>query len=578
MMSKKNTRPWDFLAEYRGTFFSGAWPTLSELITITKERFPKRACFSDFSGEEKRTFTYEEAWAKIQTLANFMIASGIKKGDCIAITGKNSPEWAIAYFACFFASAIAIPLDYALHDAELENLINVSKPKMIFVDEEKYERMKKKYGTLKVFSLSEQFPKTYIFNLASKKIAKKNPPVTSDDIAVILFTSGTTGKPKGVVLTHENLVSDCFIPQLMLNIHHDDIFYALLPIHHTYTMQAAFINPVSVGAEIIFGKSMAVSRLMKEMRDGKITILLGVPLLYNKLLAGIKKGIREKGILVSLLMSFLMNISYLIQKLTKKNIGKVLFKSVLQKASIYTLRVAISGGGPLSASVVKAYNAAGIDFIQGYGLTETSPIIALNPIERFKIESVGRDFSPYEEIKILHPDKHGIGEIAVKGPMVMKGYFNMPEETRAAFTDDGFFKTGDIGSIDSEHYIRLYGRAKNVIVTAGGKNVYPEEIEDAFQLCENIQQITVQGYLENAKEKTEAIEALIYPSDAAFAKCNTKRGESLFVSDELKSLLQADVNAVNKNLQPYARITKLTVLENPLEMTTSMKVKRNYKR
>lgn len=578
MMSKKNTRPWDFLDAYRGKFFSGEWPTLSEVITITRERFPNRACFSDFSGDVKRTFTYDETFQKIEMLTNFMLANGIKKGDHIVITGKNSPEWAIVYFACFFASAIAIPLDYALHENEVENLVKVSEPKMIFVDEEKFERAKKKYRSLKVFSLSEKFPKEYIFNLQSKKSAKKNEPVTCDDVAVILFTSGTTGKPKGVMLTHKNLVSDCFIPQLMLNIHHTDVFYALLPIHHAYTMQAAFINPVSVGAEIIFGKSMAVSRLMKEMREGKITILLGVPLLYNKLLAGIKKGISEKGFFIAMVMIFFMNVSFLIQKLTKKNIGKFLFKSVLQKASIYTLRVAISGGGPISASVVKAYNAAGIDFIQGYGLTETSPIIALNPIEHFKIESVGKDFAPYEEIKILNPDKNGVGEIAVKGPMVMKGYYKMPKETAAVFTEDGFFKTGDIGAIDNEHYVTLHGRAKNIIVTAGGKNVYPEEIEDAFQLCENIQQITVQGYLENVKEKSEAIEALIYPSDEAFAKCNTKRGETLFVSDELKSLLQADVDAVNKNLQPYARITKVTILEKPLEMTTSMKVKRNYKK
>ena len=161
-----------------------------------------------------------------------------------------------------------------------------------------------------------------------------------------------------------------------------------------------------------------------------------------------------------------------------------MFKAVLQQANIYTLRVAICGGGPLASSVFKQYNAMGIDFIQGYGLTETSPIITLNPIEHFKIESVGKDFAPFEEIKIINGEKtstprgmQDVGEIVVKGPMIMQGYYNMPEETAKMFTEDGFLKTGDLGWKDSEGYVMLCGRAKNLIVTNGGKNVYPEEIE-----------------------------------------------------------------------------------------------------
>lgn len=276
-------------------------------------------------------------------------------------------------------------------------------------------------------------------------------------------------------------------------------------------------------------------------------------------------------------MKFLMGLSYIVKKLTKKNPGKVLFKSVLKQANIYTLRVAICGGGPLSPSVFKAYNAAGINFIQGYGLTETSPIVTLTPIDHFKIESVGKDFYPYEEIKILNPDKDGIGEIAIKGPMLMKGYYNMPEETAKMFTEDGFIKTGDIGKLDSEHYLILCGRAKNIIVTEGGKNVYPEEIEDAFQLYDDIQQITVQGYIMNVDTRSEGIEALIYPSDEVFNKLGIKR-EEIFATDDIKDIIQAEVDAVNRTLQPYARISKIVILENPLAMTTTLKVKRNYKK
>lgn len=579
MKNTNNNLPWSFLDSYRGKVFDGEWPTFPQVLRISAERFPDSPCFTDFDGPNasKRSFTYAQVLANAESLSVWLAANGVKKGDRVAVIGKNSPEWAIAYLATLFAGGIVVPIDYALHDKEVDNLLRVSEPKIIFVDEEKYESFARNAGSLKVMSLSPKYPESYVCNLKAAGKIEADREAESGDVAAILFTSGTTGTPKGVMLTHENLISDCYIAQLNFRHHNGDVFYALLPIHHAYTMQAAFINPLSTGAEIVFGKNMAVSRLMRELREGKITVMLGVPLLYNKLLAGIKKGIREKGVLVAGIMRFLMGFSYLIKKLTGKNPGKVLFKAVLQQANIYTLRVAICGGGPLSSSVFKAYNAAGINFIQGYGLTETSPIIALNPVERFKIESVGKDFYPYEEVKIINPDKDGIGEIAVKGPMVMKGYYNMPEETAKMFTDDGFFKTGDVGKIDDERYISLCGRAKNIIVTSGGKNVYPEEIEDAFQLYDNIQQITVQGYIEDNESKSESIEALIYPSDEAFKKLGVERGAS-FAGYDIRHLIQADVDAVNHTLQPYARITKITILDKPLEMTTTLKVKRNYKK
>lgn len=578
-MANNEIHPWTFLEEFRGEgkIFNTEWPTFPQMMTISATRYPNSPCFTDFDGPDgtKRTVTYAQALSNIKKLADWMISQGIKKGDKVAVTGKNSPEWATVYLATLFASGIIIPIDYGLREVEMENLIKTAQPKLLFVDEDKFDYFKKNTKKIDVYSLSPKQEKLYAYNLETKKAVKQNKPAEPQDVCAILFTSGTTGNPKGVMLTHENFIADCYIAQS--NFHHGngDVFYALLPIHHAYTMQAALINPLSTGAEIVFGKSMAVSRLMKELREGKITVMLGVPLLYNKLLAGIKKGIQEKGPIVAGLMKCLMGLSYLIKKLTNKNPGKVLFKSVLQQANIYTLRVAICGGGPLSSSVFKAYNAAGINFIQGYGMTETSPITALNPVEHFKIESVGKDFYPYEEFKILDPDKDGIGEIAIKGPMVMKGYFNMPEETAKMFTEDGFLKSGDIGRLDNEHYLYLCGRAKNIIVTSGGKNVYPEEIEDAFQMYDDVQQIVVQGYTEKDDPTSEAIEALIYPADGVYDKLGIKRSDS-FASDDVKDVIQNDVDAVNHTLQPYARISKVTILEQPMATTTTLKVKRNY--
>jgi len=583
-MAKKEKRiPWKFLDEYRGRDFSGEWPTFPELLEIQSKRFAERPYFTDFDGPDgsKRSWTYSQVNALVHQIADFMISEGIKKGDRIAVSGKNSPEWGMVYLAALYASAIIVPVDNGLYQKEVENIVNTAEPKMFFCEDDKYDYLKADYKNMKVYSLNPA-KDDYVLKFRAEKAVTPNEKVSCEDTAAILFTSGTTGNPKGVMLSHKNLISDGYIAQTNLLILPTDVFYALLPIHHAYTMQAAFICPMEVGAEIVFGKSMAVSRLMKELKEGKISIMLGVPLLYNKLLFGINKGIRAKGALVAGIMSCLRGISFLIKKLTGKNLGHKIFKPVLQQANIYTLRVAICGGGPLAKSVFKQYQAMGIDFIQGYGLTETSPIIALNPLEHFKLASVGQAFYPYMEAKIINVDEKikkapFVGEIVVKGPMVMQGYYKMPEETAKMYTEDGFFKTGDLGWMDKENYIMLCGRAKNLIVTSGGKNVYPEEIEDAFQLYDEVKQVTIQGYHKDGDKTSEEIEALIYPSDELFTKLGVERNNN-FVQDEVLESIQKIVSKVNKTLQSYEHISKITILKEPLAMTTSLKVKRNYKK
>jgi len=573
-MKLDERKPWAFLDDWRGKEFSGEWPTIPEMFRISAKRYGERNCFTSFE-PDRVTLTYGEALARIETLAAWLASKGVRRGDRVAVSGKNSPEWAVAYIATMFAGATVVPIDYGLHDHEIENLLRASEPKIFFVDEEKYDHFASIAQGWSLYSLSRKYMETYIYGLNTAE-AQNIEGAAETDLAAIMFTSGTTGNPKGVMLTHRNLVSDCYIAQTNLSIYHTDVFYALLPIHHSYTMLAVFIEAMSVGAEIVFGKSMAVSKMLKELREGKITMLLGVPLLFNKLLAGIMKGIKDKGPIVYGLIKTMMGISYLIKKTTGMNPGKKMFKSVLDKASLSTVRIAISGGGPLASSIFRMYNELGIDFIQGYGLTETSPIVALNPVENFKIESVGRTFAPYMEMKILDPDEKGVGEIAIKGPMVMLGYYKMPEETAKVFTDDGWFKTGDLGWIDEENYVYLCGRAKNMIVTEGGKNVYPEEIENAFQLYYNeIEQITVQGYIMDKETKSEGIEALVYPTDDFYKRLNVMRGAPEG-EDAMRSALDEIIDKVNKTFQPYQRISKLTILAEPLEMTTTRKVKRTY--
>jgi long-chain acyl-CoA synthetase len=307
-----------------------------------------------------------------------------------------------------------------------------------------------------------------------------------------------------------------------------------------------------------------------DKKEAKITMLLAVPLLFNKVLASIIRGLKEKGPIVYGLISFLMALSGVIKKVFKVNPGKKMFGFILDKASLTTLRICICGGGPLAPSVFRKYNQLGIDFIQGYGLTETSPIINLNPVEHYKETSVGQ-IVPGVDMKILEPDERGVGEVIVKGPMVMQGYFELPEETAEAFTPDGYLKTGDLGYLDSEGYLYLTGRAKNLIVTEGGKNVYPEEIENEFQLFEEIDQVLIRGFTEGKNETAEHIEALIYPSpDFKWAE-----EDAASAAETVKKRIDAVINEVNQRLLPYQRIEKTTILAEPMEMTTTKKIKRN---
>ncbi|MDR2144075.1 MAG: AMP-binding protein [Treponema sp.] len=557
----RGRKPWAFLEDYRGRFFNGQWPTLPEMFKITCSRYGERPCLTIYE-PDRISLTYNESLKKIESVARWLHGKGIKKGDKIAVTGKNSPEWAVAYMGVLFAGATVVPIDYQLKTEEMDLLIKTSKARMLFVDEEKFTRYRDGVcGLEEVISLKKGTG-TYVYDLDGPEAVIEQ--AESEDLAAILFTSGTMGNPKGVMLTHENLVSDCYLAQGHMDIFHTDVFYALLPIHHAYTMLAVLIETLSVGAEVVFGKRMVTKAILKDLKEAKITMLLAVPLLFNKVLASIIKGIREKGPVAYGFISFLMAVSGFIKKVFKVNPGKKMFGFILEKASLTTLRIGICGGGPLAPSVFRKYNQLGIDFVQGYGLTETSPIINLNPVEEYKETSVGK-VVPYVDMKILDPDERGVGEVILKGPMVMKGYFEMPGETAEAFTPDGYLKTGDLGYLDSENYLYLTGRAKNMIVTEGGKNVYPEEIENEFQLFEEIDQILIRGYTEG-KTTTEHIEALVYSAE------DWAGGKS---EAEIKDRVNAIISEVNQRLLPYQRIERTEILSEPMEMTTTKKIKRD---
>ena len=551
--------------EYRGKEFEGRWPNVKTMFHISALRYPNNDCFKVFSPKEM-TFTYAEAEKKIREISYYLLSQGVEKGDRIAVSGKNSPEWALSYLAVLYAGCIVVPLDIQLKDSEMETLLKFGGVSRLFIDADRIDAIDKdgSLGLEEKISLEPSDTHKYVLDLNGAE--REGYDAKSDEVAAILFTSGTTGNPKGVMLTNENLVADCYLAQGNMNIYSTDVFYAILPIHHAYTMLAVFFESFSVGACTVFGKKLVVSQILKELRDGKVTMFLAVPMLFNKMIAALMAGVRKKGVVLYGLIRFLMSISGAIKKIFGVNVGKKMFSFLLKNLSLENNRICICGGGPLPASTFKMFNQLGIDFVQGYGLTETSPITHLNPIYAYIESSVGKSI-PECQVKIVDPDSDGNGTIYIKGPMVMKGYYNNEEATREVLSEDGWLNTGDVGHEDSAHYLYLTGRAKSVIVTDGGKNVFPEEIEDHFQLYDEIDQICIIGYLVNKETKAEGIRAIIYPST------NAKKT----YTDEAKLRARMDeiISEVNRELQSYKKITRLDIATSPLPMTSTKKIKRN---
>ena len=549
---------------YQGKKYMGQWPTFREMMEISEERFPDNEAFKAIVPKVV-TFTYKEALKKIREIAYYLVATGAKKGDHIAVTGKNSPEWALAYFAISFAGCIIVPLDYSLHIEDMEKILAFGDVDRIFIDGEKIDEIDKEGKLFKEKISLEPESKGYKYVLDLTGPETELPKLHAEDTAAILFTSGTTGTPKGVMLSFSNFMSSTLSSQRLFDVYPTDVFYAILPIHHAYTMTAVLLETVISGASCVFGKRLVTPIMLKELREGKITMLLAVPMLFNKLLAGLMTGVHKQGPFKENLIHFLMGFSGFMKKVFHVNLGKKIFGNMLlSKISLDKMRLCICGGGPLPPSTFKQFNQLGIDFVQGYGLTETSPIININPIEVYIEESVGIPIPGVEE-KIVSPDEDGNGIIYVRGPQVMKGYYKNDEATEEVLSSDGWLNTGDVGHIDSNGFLYLTGRAKSIIVTEGGKNVFPEEIEDKFQLFNEIEQCCIIPYMINKEMKTEGIRMVIYPTEAYLKEHGM---------EETSRHMEEVVESVNKDLQSYKKITMVTVVDQPLPMTSTKKVKR----
>ena len=557
---------WAYLDPYRGKDFQGEWPTIAELFLLNAKRYPHNKCFTRFN-PDRETWDYTETKGYVVRLGSYLIEQGLKPGDRVALNGKNSPFWGLGYLAIAYAGGVIVPIDNQMHVDRLMELADFVGCSFMIADSDVLEKLDpankwvQSIEGKKISMLGKNLDG--VPNIMDVKPEKEYPlvPRTEDDLVALLFTSGTTGNEKAVMLTNKNIVSDvCQAADIMSYVNDTDTLYALLPLHHSYCCTAVFLEAIEHGGECLFGQSLAVSRMLNDLKRGHVTIFMGIPLLFNKVLSGMMKEIRKKGILVYGAVKLMMIIGGKCKLWFGVNPMRPIFnKLILSKLGLDHNRLLISGAGPLAPKVFKQYQQLGLNFVQGYGLTETAPIVTLNPSDHFKIDSIGKPF-PLDDVIIAEPNEHGIGEIRVKGPNCTQGYWHDEQHTKELFDENGYLRTGDLGVMDSERYIVLKGRAKNLIVTEGGKNVYPEEIEDMFQLYDEIKQILIRGYQEKKDVPSEAIEAVIYSDPEKNAS---------------QQRIYEIVKEVNAKLVGYKKISKITILDKPMAMTTTLKVKRN---
>lgn len=563
---------WDEIDEFRGTLVNGEWPTVPELFLMSESKYSNNIAFSVFE-PEKKTITYKQAKEYIFNIASYLRDKGIEKGDKVALNGKNSPEWALAYFGILTAGATVVPIDNQMKVERFMRLSEYADSKFVIADFDVLEKMKSRandwYNNLLGVGMLKGNSDNYkkVTAMTSDSPITNRIKVSDEDIAAILFTSGTTGNEKGAMLTHRNLVCNVYQAANGMGVTDKDVLYALLPLHHSYCCTAVLLESVRHGAECLFGHGIVVSRMIADLKMGKVTVFMGIPLLYNKVIAGVFAKVKEKGAFTYGLIRTLMAINGFCKNVFGKSPLRGFFnKKILSQLGLDHSKLLICGAGPLSPKVFKEYQQLGLNFLQGYGLTETSPIVTLNPPEHFKVDSIGK-ILPFIDVRIADKDSEGVGEILVKGPNVCKGYYKDEENTRELFSDDGYLKTGDLGYVDSENYVYLKGRKKNIIVTEGGKNVFPEEIEDMFQLYTQVEQILIRGFQQKKDVPCECIEAVIYPSKDFYKDKNMSK-------EDIQKDIEGIISEVNKDLVGYKKIEKLTILDEPMEMTTTKKIKR----
>ncbi|MFA5354359.1 MAG: AMP-binding protein [Thermodesulfovibrionales bacterium] len=519
--------------------------TIPGAFRESAERYRDLIAFNILDREWK-SITYGEFFALSAAMAFFFTDEGLAKGQRVAILAENRLEWCAAYMAIQLAGGIAVPIDMHLGAHEVRNLLLDSEAWGVCFSAETAGNVAEALeGTgMREIRIDSPFPQGPGLS--------GFPEVSPDDIASIIYTSGTTGNPKGVILTHGNLCSDAKAVMDAGIVTHEDSILSILPFHHTYPFMCTFLVPVFLGATITLSPGMKAADMIAAIRERGVTVLVAVPRVLELMRNGILGRIRENRFSVILLG--LMRLSSSVRRRFDINLGKLIFSSVLKNFG--GLRFCASGGARLDPSVMSDLEALGFTVLEGYGLTETSPVITFNPPEKRKPGSAGKPL-PGADIMIGED-----GEVMVKGPMVFPGYYRNPEVTEASF-DGGWFLTGDLGSKDPEGYLYITGRKKEVIILSSGKTVYPEDVEKPYSSIRLIKEICVTGMEKDGV--AEALHGIIVP-DMDYARDS-------FIGN-IAEALRWKINGVSQGLPEYMRIKGFTMRQEPLPRTPLGKLRR----
>lgn len=553
---------------------------IHDLVFATAEEYGDATAFWIRSGDELNPMSYSQLADNIKTLAAGITKLGLKPGDRIGLYATNKPEWAITYMAILAAGGVVVPLDPNLKLLELRGIIARANMKYMFSDWvnfddlQELQTMADPYPDMILVDRLDIGPpkereglsltKLYKLGLESEYEAPERKP---DDLALLIFTSGTMGDSKGVMLSHENIVADIEAVRRRLDIGPNDRFLSVLPLFHTFEATCGMIYPLAQGASILYARTLKSAALMEDIKRIRATLMCGVPLLYEKMYAGIKRALEGKPKAAQFYVNLGQKFSDVSKSLFNKAAGKIIFRSLRKKAGLDSIRLLISGGAAIDPQISRFFNNLGITLLQGYGLSETSPVLSVNSLHDNNYASVGEPL-PGVDVKILKPNQQGVGEIAVKGKMIMMGYYENPEATSAVMKD-GFFATGDLGYLDDKGHIHITGRKKNVIVSPAGKNIYPEEIEAVIDSSSLVLECAVVP----RKKKTGQEPIAVVVPDFEFLK--ERFPEEKLSDEELRQLMRLEVSEICEQLSDYKRVKDVIVLTEELPKTSTRKIKRH---
>jgi len=526
--------------------------TVVGLFVSSAEKNRDRNAFNYYDGSWNAV-TYRDLLRYTRAIASYLIGLGIKPGDRMAIISENRYEWCATYLAILMAGGTAVPLDAQLGEGEIRTLVSDSGAVLLF-------HSNRTGQNVKVSVKSVNFDSHEFLKVCTTRETASCPETSGDDLASLVYTSGTTGIPKGVMLTHRNLCSDAKAIEEARIMTSEDSMLSILPLHHTYACMCTFLVPLFLGITITYPPGMKGPELMSTTKEKDISILLAVPLLLELIRNGILRKMEGMNPAVSSIIFLLLRTCGVVRKRTGINMGKPLFKS-LHRGFGSRFRFFASGGARLDPKVMEDLEALGFTVIEGYGLTETSPVVTFNPIKKRKAGSAGKPL-PTVEIKIINPSETGEGEIAIRGPMVMKGYYRNAEAT-AKVIQDGWFLSGDLGCLDHEGYLFITGRVKEVIVLSSGKNIYPEDVEREYLKIPLVKEICVTALEERGM--VESLKGVIVP-DLDLAK-RERIGN-------LQESLKWEINKVSSTLPSYMRLKGFTLRTDPLPRTPLGKLKR----